>query len=174
MDHARRAGGWAALMTLLSLCTPAPEAAATEDAAAVAPRAAPSNAPDDVESFAAYRSDRSNQEVQTWGQYRGWVRTFYDGNMMSDGWRKFGEVTVGAVKSEAARQSVAAQVAELGRIIGHEWAKDSSVRKISTTDLRRWNEMIASARRSDDGSGGRTLDALRAVRRTAEDRCRRG
>ena len=53
--------------------------------------------PDDAELFAAYQSDRSNQKMQSWGQYRGWVQTFYKGNLMSDGWSEFGEVTVGTV-----------------------------------------------------------------------------
>ena len=126
--------------------------------------------PDDAELFAAYQSDRSNQKVQSWGQYRGWVQTFYKGNLMSEGWTKFGEVTVSKVKSAAARQAVIAQITELGRIIGLEWAKDSSVRKITTADLRRWNELMATARQSDDGSGQQMIDALKAVRRMAEKR----
>jgi len=115
-------------------------------------------------------SVRSNQKVQSWGQYRGWVQTFYKGNLMSEGWSKFGAVTVNTVKSAAARQAVIAQISELGRIISLEWAKDSSVRKITTADLRRWNEVMATARQSDDGSGQQIIDALRAVRRMAENR----
>ena len=108
--------------------------------------------------------------MQSWVQYRGWVQTFYKGNLMSDGWTKFGQVTVSALKSTAARQGVIAQINDLGRIISREWAKDSSVRKISTADLRRWNDVIATARQSDDGSGQRIIEALRAVQRTAESR----
>ena len=104
--------------------------------------------PNDAELFAAYQRDRSNQKVQSWGQYRDWVQTFYKGNLVSEGWIKFGEVTVGKVKSVAARQTVIAQINELGRIIGLEWAKDSSVRKISTTELRRWNDVMVTARRA--------------------------
>ena len=87
---------------------------------------------------------------------------------MSEGWSKFGEVTVSTVRSAAARQAVITQINELGRIISLEWAKDSSVRKITTTDLRRWNDVMATARQSDDGSGQQIIDALRAVRRMAQ------
>ena len=113
--------------------------------------------PEGAELFAAYSRDRSNQKVQSWEQYHGWVRTFYKGNLMSEGWRKFGDATVSTVKSAPAHQAVRAQITELGKIISREWAKDSSVRKITTADLRRWNDLMVTARQSDDGSGQRTI-----------------
>jgi hypothetical protein len=45
-----------------------------------------------------------------------------------------------------------------------EWAKDSGVRKISTTDLIRWNPTISAARRSENGSGERSKEAVLKVR----------
>jgi hypothetical protein len=170
MDHANRIGGRVTLVVLLSLCTPALGAVAGQDTALPARNMTVLDVPDDAELFAAYQSDRSNQKVQSWGQYRGWVQTFYKGNLMSEGWSKFGEVTASTVKSATARQAVVGQITELGRVISLEWAKDSSVRKITTADLRRWNELMATARQSDDGSGQRIIDALRAVRRVAENR----
>jgi hypothetical protein len=170
MYHTNRPGGWVPLAALLSLCTPALEAVAAEDTAVPARNTTVLDLPDDAELFAAYQSDRSNQKVQSWGQYRGWVQTFYKGNLMSEGWTRFGEVTVIIVKSPAARPAVTTHVNELGRIISLEWAKDSSVRKITTADLRRWNEVMATARQSDDGSGQQIIGALRAVRRMAENR----
>ena len=77
-------------------------------------------------------------------------------------------MTAKAVKSAGARQAVIARINELGQIISREWAKDSSVRKITTTDLRRWNDLMATARQSDDGSGIRIIQALTAVRTMAE------
>ncbi len=41
-----------------------------------------------------------------------------------------------------------------------EWAKDSSVRTITTADLRCRNEVMATARQSDDGSGQQIIDGL--------------
>jgi len=161
MTTTRRNGTWAALATLLSLGVTAPHAVAAGAALA---------APADAELLTAYRADGPNQKVQTWDQYRSWVDTFYKGNFMSAGWSRFGEATLSAVKVPEARQAVAAELAELGRIIGLEWAKDASVRKIDTSDLRRWNDQIAAARKADDGSGKATLEALRAVRKVAENR----
>ena len=169
MYHTKRTGSRVTLVVLLSLGTPALKAVAGPDTATPARNSTVLDVPDDAELFAAYQSDRPNQKVQSWEQYRGWVRTFYKGNLMSEGWNKFGQVTVNKVKSAAARQAIVAQITDLGRIIGLEWAKDSSVRKITTADLRRWNELMATPQ-SDDGSGQRTIDALKAVRRMAEKR----
>jgi hypothetical protein len=170
MYRYNRTGGWVTFAVLLCLCTPVYNAVAREDTTVPARIAGVLEVPDDAELLAAYKGDRANQKAQSWVQYRGWVQTFYKGNLMSDGWIKFGRVTISALKSSAARQAVIAQINDLGRIISREWAKDSSVRKISTADLRRWNDVIATARQSDDGSGQRIIEALIAVRRTAESR----
>jgi hypothetical protein len=169
MCHGNATGVRVTLVMLLSLCTPWPEAVSGQDTVTPIRSTTVVDLPNDAELFAAYQRDRSNQKVQSWGQYRDWVQTFYKGNLVSEGWIKFGEVTVGKVKSAAARQTVIAQINELGRIIGLEWAKDSNVRRITTTDLRRWNDVMVTARRRDDGSGQRTIDALKAVRRLAEN-----
>jgi hypothetical protein len=158
MNTARRMGTRTVLTTLLTLAL-----AASAGAADLA-------APGDAELFAAYQADGSNRKAQSWDQYRSWVHTFYKGNFMSAGWSRFGEATLGPVKAPEARQAVAVELADLGRIIGTEWAKDAGVRKIDTADLRRWNDQIAAARKTDDGSGKQTLEALRAVRKLAEGR----
>ena len=170
MYHTNWGAGSVRVAVLFSLCTPVYNAVAGEDTAVPARIAGVLDVPDDAELLAAFKGDCANQKVQSWGQYRGWVQTFYKGNLMSDGWTKFGQVTVSALKSATARQAVIAQINDLGRIISREWAKASSVRKITTADLRRWNDLMVTARQSDDGSGQQTIDALRAVRRTAESR----
>ena len=170
MYHANRAGGGVPLALMLSLCMPALEAVAGEDTAAPAGNTTVFDRPDDAELLRAYQSDRSNQKVQSWGQYRGWVQTFYQGNLLSEGWSKFARVTVSGVKSAANRQAIISQITDLGRIISLEWAKDSSVRKITTSDLKRWNAVMVSARQSDDGRGQQIMDALRAVRTMAANR----
>ncbi len=170
MFHIDRAGSWVPLAVFLSLCTPAREVTAGEDNAVPGRNTTVFDVPGNAELFAAYQSDQANQKLQSWAQYRGWVQTFYKGNLMSEGWTKFAEVTASKVKSPRARQAVIAQVGELGRIIGLEWAKDSSVRKITTADLRRWNEVMATARQSDDGSGQQMMNAMKAVRIMAENR----
>jgi hypothetical protein len=170
MYHTIRLGGWVPLAMLLSFYAPSLEAVAGENTPVPPRNTSVLDVPDDAELFAAYQIDRLNQKTQSWGQYRGWVQTFYKGNLMSEGWIKFGELTVSTVRSSAARRAVIAHINELGRIISLEWAKDSSVRKITTADLRLWNEVMAKARQSDDGSGKQIIDALKAVRKMAEIR----
>ncbi len=170
MYHTNRTGVWIPLAMLLFLSTPALEAVAGEGTAVPARHANVLDLPDVADLFAAYQHDHANQKVQSWSQYRGWVQTFYKGNLLSEGWSKFGAVTASTVKSPEARQAVVAHIVELGRIIGLEWAKDSSVRKITTGDLRRWNDLMAAARQRDDGSGQQIIDALKAVRTMAEHR----
>jgi hypothetical protein len=172
MYHTNWGAGSMRVAVLFSLCTPVYNVVAGEDAAVPARIAGVLDVPDDAELLAAYKGDCANQKVQSWGQYRGWVQTFYKGNLMSDGWTKFGQVTVSALKSATARQAVIAQINDLGRIISREWAKASSVRKITTADLRRWYDVIATAHQSDDGNGQRIIEALRAVRRMAEIQAR--
>jgi hypothetical protein len=174
MYPSNRTGVRVTLVVVLSLCTPALEADDDENTVVPARNSTVLDVPRDAELLVAYNRDLANRKVQSWGQYRGWVQTFYEGNLMSAGWCKFAEMTVAKMKSAAGRQAVLAQLNELGKIIGLEWAKDSSVRKITTSDLRRWNDVMVAARQSDDGSGQRTIDALTAVRRMAQNRRSRG
>jgi hypothetical protein len=168
MCYTYRAGGCVSFAMVLLLGTQVHRADAGVGTPVAARMTGVLDVPDDAELLAAYKGDCTNQKVQSWGQYRGWVQTFYRGNLMSEGWTKFGQVTANAVRSPAAQQAVIIQINELGRIISREWAKDSNVRTITTADLRRWNDVIATARQSDNGSGQRIMEALKAVRTMAE------
>ncbi len=119
-----------------------------------------------------YDSDRSNQKVQTWQEYWGWVQTFYQGNLLSEGWIRFGQVTREGVRSEQQRSAVIQRLNELGKSISQEWAKAGSIRKINTADLRQWYNAIGEARRKDDGTGAGILDALEKIRAIVETRSR--
>jgi hypothetical protein len=119
------------------------------------------------EILVEYHRDSNNKKVQTWRQYWSWVQTFYKGNLVSAGWARFSEVTLEAVKSDEGRRQVVQQLNEVGKLIGREWAKDGAIRKISTADLRRWNDAINDARRRDNGSGQRILDAIKTIRQIA-------
>jgi hypothetical protein len=159
---------WLFLATIALPFLP-PHNLASGDGAVVPIRTATGlHAPTDAEFLAEYNRDRSNQKVQTWRQYWGWVQTFYKGNMLSEGWTKFSQVTLDTVKLESGRRAVVKHLNELGKIISQEWAKDTSVRKITTADLRRWNEAISEARRGDDGGGQRILIVLKSIREKAE------
>jgi hypothetical protein len=124
--------------------------------------------PIEADLLAAYHRDPVNTKVQTWAQYWGWVQTFYRGNILSEGWTKFSQVTLDAFKSEAERLPVKKTLNDLGKLISQEWAKDGGIRKINTTDLRRWYETISTARRDDDRSGRHLINVLKSIRDQVE------
>jgi hypothetical protein len=169
---------WLAFATIVFLCLPAHQEpvcvaargeSQVEDSHADASQVDESlYTPVEEEVRAEYQRDHSNQKVQTWREYWGWVQDFYKGNLLADGWTKYSETTLNVVKAEAARRTVLTKLNRLGKVISQEWAKDVKLRRINTTDLRRWNDAIAEARRSDDGTGRGITKAIDAIYEQAE------
>jgi hypothetical protein len=124
--------------------------------------------PTEAETRAEYQRDRSNQKLQTWKEYWGWVQGFYRGNLLADGWTKYSQSTLAVVKAKDARPEILKKLNRLGKLISREWAKHDSVRKITTTDLRRWHDAITEARRNDDGTGQGIQSALDKINDQAE------
>jgi hypothetical protein len=113
-----------------------------------------------------YDRDTANQAKQPWEQYWGWVKTFYQGNLLARGWTAQGEELAAVLKSEAGRDELRGALNALGRRIVAEWAKDNEVRKISTADVRTFADRLQEAKRADDGSGEalrKAVDEVRAV-----------
>jgi len=124
--------------------------------------------PTEAEIRAEYQRDRSNQKLQTWKEYKGWVESFFQGNFLADGWTKYSQSTLDGVKANESRRALVKKINHLGKLIGREWAKHESVRKITSADLRRWHNLITDARRADDGSGQNIQNAVEKVRTQAE------
>jgi len=78
-----------------------------------------------------YSKDLANQEKQTREKYSAWIPSFYKGNLISSGWDKNAKKFIGKLESKIVNRHFNV----IGRVIAAEWAKDNSVRKISTTDL---------------------------------------
>jgi hypothetical protein len=125
-------------------------------------------APVEAEIRAEYQRDLSNQKVQTWREYWEWVQSFYKGNLLADGWTKYCQTTLAAVKADGDRRVILTKINRLGKVISQEWAKDGRVRRITTMDLRRWNDEIGEARRTDDGSGQGIKKAIDTIHEQAE------
>jgi hypothetical protein len=88
-----------------------------------------------------YDADRANQAKQSWAEYRKWVLRFYEGQSFPPiaGWaQREKELVAKAPASRAAIEST-------GRVIAAEWAKDNSVRKVSTSDLQAWGARFKDA-----------------------------
>ena len=79
--------------------------------------------PTEAEIRAEYQRDRSNQKLQTWKEYWGWVQGFYQGNLLADGWTKYSQSTLDVVKAKDARTGILKKLNHLGKLISREWAK---------------------------------------------------
>lgn len=49
------------------------------------------------------------------------------------------------------RSHLCQRLYSLGRTIGHEWARDNDVRRISTKDLNEWRKMLLGASNAEEG-----------------------
>lgn len=110
---------------------------------------------------ARHDADASNKAKQSWSDYWGWVKIFYEGKRFPPvpGWADRERDLMKKVAAPDAERARAA-LAETGRALAAEWAKDNSVRKISTDDLRRWGSEFSDASSSTDA----LLKALESVR----------
>ncbi len=96
-----------------------------------------------------YAADKENQNLQTEEEYLAWVRSFYTGNLLSAGWLTMTDEVLDGLPAE---QAVAAdrQLAQLGRQIGAEWAKDNTVRRLDTRCIVVWQEALVEALYQDE------------------------
>ncbi|MGI6657446.1 MAG: hypothetical protein ACOX5Z_11645 [Desulfobulbus sp.] len=72
---------------------------------------------------------------------RKWVRVFYEGNLITKGWK---EITADIMDKTPAGQRADQDAAlrELGRKISLEWSKPNSVRRINTSMLVTWGNLL--------------------------------
>jgi hypothetical protein len=115
-----------------------------------------------------YERDAANRAKQTWDQYWSWVKVFYEGNILSQGWTDRSKGLVADVKPAPEQKKIRAMINAVGKDIAAEWAKDYNVRKVSSADLLAWGKALEKAGAQDDGSGAelrRAIDAIRAERR---------
>lgn len=101
-------------------------------------------------SFSAvWRSDAVNQPLQTETEYLTWVLRFYEGFNMVPGWLSMSE-QVGTRLTERERAAVAATLEVLGTRMATEWAKDNSVRLVSTRMVAVWRDALLEALAQED------------------------
>ncbi len=120
--------------------------------------------PSEDEFREIYARDVNNQARQDWDDYWGWVKKFYEGNLFFDGWTKQSAKLIEAVSDATAQNKLRARLNELGRSIVAEWAKDNSLRKIDTNDLRAFAKRLFDAKKKDDGLGAAIHAEIEAVR----------
>jgi hypothetical protein len=122
------------------------------------------NAPSAKAYREEYDRDATNQKKQTWDQYWGWVKSFHEGSFFVSGWTDRAKELVDGVKAGPERKKLVKEVNEFGRDLCKEWAKDSSVCKVGTSDLSRWGKMVEKAKKADAGDGEELGRAIATVR----------
>jgi hypothetical protein len=87
-----------------------------------------------------YANDKANQGKQGWDEYAEFIPNFYNGTFYATGWNANAKERIGDLKSVAVNKHFNV----IGRVIAAEWAKDNSVRKISTSDLLEFSNLLTA------------------------------
>jgi hypothetical protein len=154
-----------ALLLALTI-RPGPEGGLVTPSVANEPEAdEPWYSPESEHFRPSYDQDAANRAKQSWDQYWKWVKVYYDGNILSQGWTARSKGLAADVKAPSGQRLLRAMLNAVGKEIALEWAKDNDIRKISSADLMTWAKALESAKAKDDGSGGalhRVIEEIRA------------
>ncbi len=118
----------------------------------------------------AYANDPTNGQKQTWKVYWGWVTSYYQGNLLSNGWIKETEISLARMTDPARRVELLKEMNEAGRLISREWAKDGDLRKITTSDLIAWGNRLNAIRRKEKGIDAELLTTARLIHDEAKQK----
>ncbi len=156
------------MITLLLALTirPGPEGGLVTPSVANGPEAEePWYSPEAEHFRPSYDRDEPNRSKQSWDQYWKWVKVFYEGNFLSQGWTARSKGLATEVKSPSGQKKLRAMLNAVGKEIALEWAKDSDIRKVNTAELLTWGKTLENAKAKDDGTGGafhHVIDEIRA------------
>ncbi|MCQ8103526.1 hypothetical protein NP590_05355 [Methylomonas sp. SURF-2] len=121
-------------------------------AAEIARQAAwPETLPPQAGFVGHYEQDRNNAELQNLEQYLNWIECFYLGReLYSSGWNQISGDLAANITDPGIRLETEAKLRRLGIAIAGEWAKDNSVRRITTRHVAIWgNALRKSAERGE-------------------------
>jgi hypothetical protein len=93
---------------------------------------------------AEWRASANNQALQSQDEYLLWVTRFYTGYGAVPGWLTMTERVIQRLPP-AEHDAIEARLFELGGRIGAEWAKDNSVRLLSTRSAGVWRDALLEA-----------------------------
>lgn len=79
---------------------------------------------------------------------RGWFKTFQEGNILSIGWQ---EISAEIMDKTPPEQKEAQLVAleNLGTKIGLEWCRPNAVRKVNSSMLKQWGDILRNTARTN-------------------------
>lgn len=93
----------------------------------------------------AWEADESNQQFQDQGVYLYWVKAFYQGNIAyPTGWSDVEQIILSET-GELLDPEFSTKLYQLGIVIGSEWAKENTIRKIDNRLLSMWASVLQLA-----------------------------
>lgn len=79
---------------------------------------------------------------------REWFKTFQEGNFLSEGWQDISaEIMAKTPVEQRPTQKIALD--NLGRKIGMEWSRPNAVRKVNSTMLQEWGDILRKTARTN-------------------------
>lgn len=93
---------------------------------------------------AEWRASTNNQPLQSQSEYLLWVTRFYAGYGAVPGWLTMTAQVIERLPP-AEHDAIQARLFDLGGRIGAEWAKDNSVRLLSTRSAGVWRDALLEA-----------------------------
>lgn len=103
----------------------------------------PEDLPDRAYFEAIYEADSANQKLQSKQAYLTWIIRFYQGSALYQrGWNDLVPDVVEGIEPEAQQQALEQQLHVIGKKIAGDWAKDNSVRQITTAHLATWGQAM--------------------------------
>jgi hypothetical protein len=88
-----------------------------------------------------------------------WFKTFYEGNLLADGWHEITAYLLSRTPEEERRAQREA-LDNLGRKIVLEWVRPNDVRKVDTDMLRDWGGVLKEAARENPEQLARVIAAI--------------
>jgi hypothetical protein len=82
------------------------------------------------------------------GEEKKWFKVFQEGNMLAAGWQKItADILASAPVDEHPAQRIALE--NLGLKIGQEWSRPNDVRKVDSSMLREWGNILKKTAREN-------------------------
>jgi len=79
---------------------------------------------------------------------KNWFKTFQEGNFLSEGWQQISaEIMAKTPPEQRSAQKIALD--NLGKKIGMEWSRANDVRKVDSTMLQEWGDILRTTARKN-------------------------
>jgi hypothetical protein len=77
-----------------------------------------------------------------------WFKIFQEGNVLSDGWQEI-SAEILAKTPAAQRQAQRRALENLGNKIGMEWSRPNAIRKVNSSMLKQWGDILRKTARTN-------------------------